>query len=189
MSYNLRDVQYISQIHTLPNTTYASGGLYGAMAIDISSMVNTQALGGKPVGLAVYRAHIDLASDASGAPIQVGETATLRVMVTAKDIGTTGDNITGTGLNSLNCNSALNIAGLDYYGPGAGVGGNSGTGGTFLEPSDEVPYVVVRDTIYIIWQNGNGAMTADMFLSVRLEVAPIKVTTNLMNQLIRTQSQ
>ena len=167
MSYNLRDVQYISAVHTLSNTDYGSGGLYGALAIDISSMVNTQALGGKPVGLAVYRCHIDLSADASGAPVQNGETGSLRVMVTAKDIGTTGDVITGTGLNSLNNNSALNIHGQDWYGPGGAI---SQSIYTFLEPSDEVPYVVVRDTIYVIWQNGNGALTSDLYLSVRLEV-------------------
>lgn len=189
MSYNLRDVQYISQTHELTNTDYASSSLFGAMAIDISSMVNTQALGGKPVGLAVYRTHLDISADAAGAPVAPGETGTLRVMVTAKDIGTTGDLIGSTGVNSLNSNSALNISGYDWYGPGSGAVGHSGSGGHFLYPSDEVPYVVVRDTIYIVWQTGNGGLAADVHLSVRLEVAPIKVTTTLMNQLIRTQSQ
>lgn len=187
MTYDLRNVQYISTTHELPNATYGSG-IYGAMAIDISSMVNTQALGGRPVGLAVYRTHVDFASDAAGAPVTVGETGSFRVMVTAKDIGETGDNITGTGVDSLNCNSALNISGYDWYAPGSGAVGHSGSGGHFLSPSDAVPYVVVRDTIYVIWQS-QGSITADLHISVRLEVAPIKVTTNLMNQLIRTQSQ
>lgn len=188
MAYDLRSVQYISATHELPNATYGSGGIYGAMSIDISSMVNTQALGGKPVGLAVYRAHLSFSSDADGSPVSVGETGAFRVMVTAKDIGTTGDNIGSTGTDSLSNNSALNIAGFDYYGPGATVTGDSGSGGWFLYASDEVPYVVVRDTIYIIW-NTQAGLAGDLFLSVRLEVAPIKVTTNLMNQLIRTQSQ
>ena len=188
MTYDLRNVQYISATHELPNGTYGSGGIYGSMSIDISSMVNTQALGGKPVGLAVYRAHLGFSSDATGGAVSVGETGVFRVMVTAKDIGTTGDNIGSTGTDSLTVNSALNIAGYDYYGPGATATGDSGSGGYFLYPSDEVPYVVVRDTIYIIWQS-TAALAGDLHISVRLEVAPIKVTTNLMNQLIRTQSQ
>ena len=40
MAYNIKDVQYLSTTHELTNTTYASGGVFGAMSIDISSMVN-----------------------------------------------------------------------------------------------------------------------------------------------------
>ena len=187
MAYSLKDVQYLSTTHELSNTVYSSGGVFGAMSIDISSMVNTISGKAPVTGLSVYKVFFDFSSDGEGAPVSVGETGIFRVMATAKDIGSTGDNIGSTGTDSLNCNSALSIAGFDWYGAGAGATGNQ-SGGWFLTPSDEVPYVVVRDTIFFIWQTVAG-ITADIHLSVRLEVAEQKITKDLMNQLIRTQSQ
>lgn len=187
MTYNIKDVQYLSTTHELTNTTYASGGVFGAMSIDISSMVNTISGKAPVTGLAIYKVFFDFSADAEGNPVSPGETGAFRVMCTAKDIGSTGDNIGTTGVDSLNNNSALSIAGYDWYGPGAGATGNQ-SGGYFLVPSEEVPYIVVRDTVFFIWQTQAG-ITADVHLSVRLEVATQKITKDLMNQLIRTQSQ
>ena len=187
MAYNLKDVQYLSNTQELTNTVYGSGGVFGAMRIDISSMVNTISGKAPVTGLSVYKVFFDFSSDAEGAPVQVGETGAFRVVATAKDIGSAGNNIGTTGTDSLTANSALTIAGFDWYGAGAGTTGNQ-SGGSFLKPSAEVPYVVVRDTIFILWQTLAG-LTADIHLSVRLEVATQKITKDLMNQLIRTQSQ
>ena len=59
----------------------------------------------------------------------------------------------------------------------------------YCEPSKEVPYVVVRDTIFQIFEN-SVAMSANdsYFISYRLECAMITLDTATLNQLLRTQT-
>ena len=66
----------------------------------------------------------------------------------------------------------------------------NGTGGTtILEPSDEVPYVCVRDTIFQIFQTGVAMSSGDsMFVSYRMECALVTLDTATLNQLLRTQT-
>ena len=70
--------------------------------------------------------------------------------------------------------------------PGLG-GGSNGT--VILEPSAEVPYVCVRDTIFQIFESSIAMSSADsMFISYRLECAMISLDTATLNQLLRTQT-
>ena len=58
---------------------------------------------------------------------------------------------------------------------------------TYLEPSIEVPYVIVRDNVcLVIEQKVN--MTADTTVSMRLECAMITLDQATINQLLRTQT-
>jgi len=57
----------------------------------------------------------------------------------------------------------------------------------FLEPSDEVPYIIVRDSLNWIFNSG-AALNADIFWSLRLECAQVTLDTNTLNQLLRTQT-
>ena len=58
-----------------------------------------------------------------------------------------------------------------------------------LEPSMEVPYVVVRDTIFQIFETFIGMSSADsMCISYRLECAMIALDSSTLNQLLRTQT-
>ena len=59
----------------------------------------------------------------------------------------------------------------------------------YVEPSEEVPYVVVRDTIFQIFEH-TVAMTSgkSYFISYRLECAMITLDSATLNQLLRTQT-
>ena len=84
------------------------------------------------------------------------------------------------------------IAGIDYYSPTATTGiANSypptSTSMPFLEPSTDVPYVVVRDSIGFLAVNSINT-TAAMKVGVRLSCAIITLNQATLNQLLRTQT-
>ena len=56
-----------------------------------------------------------------------------------------------------------------------------------LMPSIEVPYVVVRDNVCLIYDVGD-QMTSATELTVRLEVAEVSLDQATLNQLLRTQT-
>ncbi len=56
-----------------------------------------------------------------------------------------------------------------------------------LNPSTEVPYVVVRDNVCMTYQVSEN-MTSDTLLSCRLECAQISLDQATLNQLLRTQT-
>jgi hypothetical protein len=59
----------------------------------------------------------------------------------------------------------------------------------FCEPSKEVPYVVVRDTIFQLFENTVAMSSGDSyFISYRLECAMITLDSATLNQLLRTQT-
>ena len=59
----------------------------------------------------------------------------------------------------------------------------------FCEPSDEVPYVCVRDTIFHCFETTTGlSANDDYYVSYRLECAMITLDTATLNQLLRTQT-
>jgi hypothetical protein len=56
-----------------------------------------------------------------------------------------------------------------------------------IKPSTEVPYVIVRDNVCLVYDVGDN-MTADTDISVRLECAQISLDQATLNQLLRTQT-
>jgi hypothetical protein len=59
----------------------------------------------------------------------------------------------------------------------------------YCEPSKEVPYVVVRDTIFQLFENTVAMSSGDSyFISYRLECAMITLDSATLNQLLRTQT-
>ena len=54
-------------------------------------------------------------------------------------------------------------------------------------PSTEVPYVIVRDNVCLVYDVGDN-MTSETRLSVRLECAQITLDQATLNQLLRTQT-
>jgi hypothetical protein len=81
--------------------------------------------------------------------------------------------------------------GFDYYGARSTIANSSTPSGTFtktfLEPSKEVPYVVVRDNVCLM-STQLIAMTTVAYVSVRLECAQITLDQATLNQLLRTQT-
>ena len=67
---------------------------------------------------------------------------------------------------------------------GVAVGPN---GTIFLEPSTEVPYVVVRDNVCLVYGQTETAAN-DLIINARLECAQIALDQSTLNQLLRTQT-
>ena len=64
---------------------------------------------------------------------------------------------------------------------------NGNPGSAYVGPSEEVPYVIVRDNVCMVYEVGDN-FTSDHILSVRLEVAQITLDQATLNQLLRTQT-
>ena len=77
------------------------------------------------------------------------------------------------------------IAGVDFYAGGTAAGDPAPH--VFLEPSEDVPYVVVRDQI-ILGINVTTAMSVGSSVKVRLECAQVTLDQATLNQLLRTQT-
>ena len=56
-----------------------------------------------------------------------------------------------------------------------------------MAPSTEVPYVVVRDNVCLVYDVGDN-MTTEAIVSVRLECAQVTLDQATLNQLLRTQT-
>ena len=77
------------------------------------------------------------------------------------------------------------IAGVDFFAGGTAAGDPAPN--TFLEPSIEVPYIVVRDQV-ILALNVTTAMSVGSSVKVRLECAQVTLDQATLNQLLRTQT-
>ena len=84
----------------------------------------------------------------------------------------------------------LLVASYDFYGPKSMVANASNTVSMYndmIKPSTEVPYVIVRDNVCLVYDVGDN-MTSETRLSVRLECAQITLDQATLNQLLRTQT-
>jgi hypothetical protein len=77
------------------------------------------------------------------------------------------------------------IAGVNFAAGGTAAGDPPQF--TFLEPSIEVPYVVVRDQVALMISVIT-AMSAGASVKVRLECAQVTLDQSTLNQLLRTQT-
>ena len=82
--------------------------------------------------------------------------------------------------------------GFDWYGAKSTIANASVPGGdtftrTFMEPSEKVPYVVVRDNVCLMATMLVGMSTAS-YIGVRLECAQVTLDQATLNQLLRTQT-
>ncbi len=195
MAYNYKDVFYLSAQHETENSTYGSSGVEGIVPIDVSAYVDPIARGkARGTGLALYRVHIDASTGGQGKPIAVAEDGAMRTGLTVKEYATTGDNVAGITGDQLTCSSDLLAWGMDFQGCSNASPSTTNVTVTklpdmnvFLEPSDEVPYIVVRDSLNWLFTSG-AALNADIFWSIRLECAQVTLDTNTLNQLLRTQT-
>lgn len=192
MAYNLKDVFYLGATHEYPHGTYASAGIEGNIPIDVSAYVDPIAKGRqRGQGLAIYRVHHQVAGDNEGALQNPADVGAATFGLTVKPYATSGDNSGALEVGDLTVSSDLAIFLAQFTSPATmvpGLGGGS-NGTVVLEPSDEVPYVCVRDTIFQIFETSVGMSSADsMFISYRLECAMITLDTATLNQLLRTQT-
>ena len=193
MGYNIKDVFFLDVNTTI---TAATGG-NGSTQLDLSAYIDPIARGRtKATGLAVYRVMYSLSTTAIGSsPIDVAETGVCRFgMVAGAGIG---DNATGdvvlTATTTPQVSNNLAISGADYYGAKSTIANastplaNGANGTIFMEPSKDVPYVVVRDNVCLVYGQTE-VFAADMIINARLEVAQIGLDQATLNQLLRTQT-
>ena len=195
MAYNYKDVFYLSAQHETTNSTYGSASVEGIVPLDVSAYVDPIARGkARGTGLALYRVHIDASNTSVGQTMAVTQDGAMRVGLTVKEYATTGDAVTGIGGDQLTCSSDLLAWGMDFVGSTNAAPSTTNvtvnslpSTNVFLEPSDEVPYIIVRDSLNWLFLSG-AALSADIHWSIRLECAQVTLDTNTLNQLLRTQT-
>ena len=194
MAYTVKDVFYLSTSATITSGT--SNG--GSAQLDLSSYLDPIARGrAKGTGLAVYKAFFSMGQAADGEPIDDAEVGTCRFGLQA-GLGI-GDNATGDiSLTTAQyaMTNALLVSSGDFYGPKSMIANANTTTGTmingtpstqYVSPSEDVPYVIVRDNVCLTYEVGE-QFTSSHILSVRLEVAQITLDQSTLNQLLRTQT-
>ena len=183
MAYNIKDVFYLSGSAKIDSAT--AGG--GSAQLDLSAYIDPIARGrSKGTGLAIYKVHFgvqqfnadsEAPDDAESGVFSYGLIAGLGA----------GDNVTGAAslsATALDMTNSLLIQSGFFYGPKSMVANASTTTNmwpnTIVEPSIEVPYVIVRDNCVLIYQVQDN-MVEDTTLSFRMECAQIS-HYNLLNQ-------
>ena len=190
MAYNIKDVFYLDTSCEIDKTTAGAG----SSQLDLSAYIDPIARGRqKGTGLAVYRVHWSMVdAENVGKPWDDAESGTMQAGLIA-GLGT-GDTATGdanatSGMFEMGNNLLISTA--SWFGPKWGIA-NANTPvtawpNTTVDPSDEVPYVIVRDNCVLIYKVGEN-FVSDYTLSVRLEVAQITLDQATLNQLLRTQT-
>lgn len=190
MSYDLKNTFYLGFSHEWSNGAWTAKD--SVQPIDVSAYVDPIAKGRtRGQGLAVYKVHHALSSTA-GIPVDNSETGTYGMALSVKPYTSTGDLLSGVvESGDLSPSNDLVIQSDQYVGCATSAAvANSANGGLLIEqckPSEKVPYVVVRDTIYAIMSSGT-AMDDDTLNTYRLECAMITLDTATLNQLLRTQT-
>ena len=194
MSYTLKDVFYLGATHTFAASTYNAASKEGNIPIDISAYVDPIAKGRqRGQGLAIYKVHAQVAGNESGNEQIDSDAGQFSYGLTVKPYSTSGDDSGAIDTFDLTPESDLIVWGAYYTARATMVPGMGGGGGyanhVFCEPSKDVPYVAVRDTIFQLLRTGV-AMSAndDVTVSYRLECAMITLDTATLNQLLRTQT-
>lgn len=182
MAYNMKDVFYLDT--SILTTTSTGDGLQN---LDLSSYVDPISRGrAKGTGLAIYKVHFDFSNAGDNAPVPAASAGTARVAIISSP-GLSSFAVGGSSIvaNTMTSSNDLMIAGMDFYGGATAAGDPSPN--TFLEPSIEVPYIVVRDQVALMIDIGT-AFTANTLVSVRLECAQVTLDQSTLNQLLRTQT-
>jgi hypothetical protein len=182
MAYNMKDVFYLDT--SILTTTSAGDGIQN---IDLSSYVDPIARGrSKGTGLAIYKVHFDFSNSADNAPVPAGSAGTARVgLISSPGLPSVAVGSGSITAGTLVAGNDLMIAGMNFYG-GATAAGDPNPY-TFVMPSKEVPYIVVRDQVSLM-VDVSTAFTANTLISVRLECAQVTLDQSTLNQLLRTQT-
>ena len=184
MAYNVKDVFYLD---TSIDTTTGTGD--GLATLDVSAYIDPIARGkSKGTGLAIYKVHFDVVDTGGNNPVLATTAGQLRTAIMSNPgfpaFAVGAGSFTNDTINSGN---ALVAAGSDYAFGGTAAGDPQQPQQKWLEPSKDVPYVVVRDTLALAIIVGV-AMGAAATVFCRLECAQITLDQSTLNQLLRTQT-
>ena len=190
MAYDIKDVFYLD---TSALITKAQAGA-GSSQLDLSAYIDPIARGRqKGTGLAIYKVHWGMVDEDNAAePWDDAETGSMQAGLIA-GLGA-GDNATGAGAATsamFDMTNNLLVSTASFFGPKSMVANANTTvsawPNTTVDPSEKVPYVVVRDNCCLVYQVGDNFVD-DYTLSVRLECAQITLDQATLNQLLRTQT-
>tara|TARA_R100000808_G_C2043615_1_gene82141 strand:- start:22 stop:561 length:540 start_codon:yes stop_codon:yes gene_type:complete len=178
----MKDVFYLD---TDIDTSTSTGD--GIATLDLSSYVDPIARGrSKGTGLAIYKVHFDICDDNGNDPVASGATGQFRAgLISFTGLPAAAVGSASLSNNTINASNDLMIAGVDFAAGGTAAGDPAPN--VFLEPSPEVPYVVVRDQVALMI-SVTTAMSAGASVKVRLECAQVTLDQSTLNQLLRTQT-
>ena len=191
MAYNVKDVFFLSTSATIASGT-ANGG---SAQLDLSAYIDPIARGiTKGTGLAIYKVQYSMGQATAGEPIDDAEAGSCRFGMFAGaglgDVATGGISLVTANFAATN---ALMVSSGDFYGPKSMVANASPPAAglmletQYLSPDTEVPYVIVRDNVCLVYEVGDN-FTSNHILSVRLSCAQISLDQATLNQLLRTQT-
>ena len=193
MAYNIKDVFYLSTSATITAAT-ANGG---SAQLDLSAYIDPIARGRtKGTGLAVYKTYYSMGQASTGEPIDDAEAGSCRFgLLAGAGLGDVATNGLTLATASFAMTNALLVSSGDFYGPKSMVANantpcsmmNGNPSSAYVGPSTDVPYVIVRDNVCLVYEVGDN-FTSDAEISVRLEVAQISLDQATLNQLLRTQT-
>jgi len=192
MAYDIKSVFYLDTTLALVNG--AGGG--ASTQLDLSAYIDPIARGrAKGTGLAVYKVHFSVDDAGSNDPpgVNTTETGMFRsALIAGLGVGENAVSAITYQNNIFNAANDLAVAGFDWYASdafGTGVYGMSPSMSPqmWLEPSEKVPYVIVRDNVCLVAEVAANLSSA-LSISVRLEVAQISLDQATLNQLLRTQT-
>ena len=193
MAYNIKDVFYLSTSATITAAT-ANGG---SAQLDLSAYIDPIARGRtKGTGLAVYKTYYSMGQDTTGEPIDDAEAGSCRFgLLAGAGLGDVATNGLTLATASFAMTNALLVSSGDFYGPKSMIANantpcsmiNGNPSSAYVGPSKDVPYVIVRDNVCLVYEVGDN-FTSDAELSVRLEVAQVSLDQATLNQLLRTQT-
>jgi len=182
MAYNIKDVFFLD---AFIETTTGAGD--GSAILDVSSYVQSVVrTKQKAVGLAIYKVHWDVYDAGTNHPMAPATTGVFRAALMS-DLGV-GANAVGSAsfaVNQLNVGNDLAVSIMDWWGGGTAAGDPAPK--VWMEPSTDVPYIIVRDTILLAVSIPT-ATSVSANVTVRLECAQITLDLATLNQLLRTQT-
>jgi len=190
MAYNIKDVFYLSSSAKIDSGTAGAG----TAQLDLSAYIDPIARGRtKGTGLAVYKVHFGVQQN--NADSEAPDDAESGVFSYGLIAGLgAGDNVTGgasMGSTALDMTNSLLIQSGFFYGPKSQIANACTTTSmwpnTIVAPSEDVPYVIVRDNCTLVYQVQDN-MVENTTLSFRMECAQISLDQATLNQLLRTQT-
>ena len=192
MAYNIKEVFYLDTSATITKNT--AGG--GSAQLDLSAYIDPIARGRtRGTGLAIYKVHYSVlnsetANIVAPNPDEVGiVTASLQAGLGIGD-NATGGISTAASSGGFSADNNLLVSAATYYGPASILSGAASPHPTeYMGPSKDVPYVIVRDNVCLVYNvDAASKMVDTSLLAVRLECAQITLDQATLNQLLRTQT-
>ena len=182
MAYTLKDVFYLDT--QLATTTGAGDGI---ATLDLSSYVDPISRGkSKGQGLAIYKVWWDIADVGGNGPVAAATTGTFRAgLISFSGAPSAAVGAASIVNETIAADNDLMISGIDFW--AGGTAGGDPHPNVWLEPSTEVPYVVVRDQVALM-ASIDVAMSNAANINVRLECATVTLDQSTLNQLLRTQT-